>query len=293
MISEIKLALFLLLLFLPCMSTHTSAATWGVPGGTLDARAGSDSQQLAVNSFGLFDIPTVNGSTNGSVDTASSSLELTPVNNSLLLFESFADSSTDPAGTTFNASATSFFQLPFTLAEQARATLTAKVLKSGTLGTSVRVTNDPPDLTLSISIAEDTGGSPRSESQILSPGEYRFSGAILTEARNPEAHTGSIDGTLVITALADLDGDLSVGASDLAIWEAGFGMPASASPWDGDIDGDGIVSGSDFLQWQRDHGPVTSSIVAVVNVPEPASFLMAGASLLHRMLRRRRSRFGH
>jgi hypothetical protein len=76
-----------------------------------------------------------------------------------------------------------------------------------------------------------------------------------------------------------LDGDLVVGASDLALWEAGFGTAPPASFTDGDVNGDLRVNGTDFLLWQQEFGPVGVQTVALVSLPEPASFLLVGFGL--------------
>ncbi len=271
---------FSLMLILLCNSTPAIAANWTVPSGSLDARAGSNDQQISVTSFGSLDIPTLNGSTGGSVDTAAASLELTLVNNNLLQFDALAQSSTNQvAQGSPNAEATTLFQVPFSIAEQARAILKAEVLNSGALIASVVVTSQPPSLTLGF--IADTGGQLQSDSRILAPGNYQIAGSIFTLAENPGAQIGEVEGSLVITALSDLDGDLIVGASDLAFWEAGFGGLSPANFRDGDINGDLSVTGSDFLQWQREYGPVTvSTAVALAGVPEPASFLQAVIGLL-------------
>src|SRR5690606_26985545 len=47
------------------------------------------------------------------------------------------------------------------------------------------------------------------------------------------------------------DGDGSVGASDLPIWQASYGVDNG-----GDANGDGDTDGRDFLAWQRTFGAV-------------------------------------
>jgi hypothetical protein len=273
----------LLLVFL-CLVAQANAATWGVLEGLLDARAGANQQQIPVTSFGAFNIPTLTGSTNGSTDTAAASLELTLVNNNRFEFDARGRSSTDQkAQGDPNAEVTTRFNLPFTIAETARAILTSEVLNSGALNTSVLVTSEPPGLTLAITA--DTVGQPQSVSRVLDLNiyqEFLINGNILTWALTPGAQIGDIEaGSLVITALADLDGNLAVDADDLAIWSAGFGTPPPAADFmDGDADGDADTDGADFLLWQLEYGPVTISSVGLAMVPEPASYLLAGFGLL-------------
>jgi hypothetical protein len=77
----------------------------------------------------------------------------------------------------------------------------------------------------------------------------------------------------------DLNGNGITDATDLAIWQAGYGAAFNASPATGDADGDGDVDGRDFLRWQRGVG--SSNLVAESTaVPEPTSFLLLAASVM-------------
>jgi hypothetical protein len=69
---------------------------------------------------------------------------------------------------------------------------------------------------------------------------------------------------------ADFNHDNTVDATDLTLWQTGYGVSTGASYLDGDADGDGAVTGRDFLIWQREfgHGEVVS-LGAVAAVPEP------------------------
>jgi hypothetical protein len=79
-----------------------------------------------------------------------------------------------------------------------------------------------------------------------------------------------------------LDGDLNgngiTDATDLAIWQAGYGAAVNASPATGDADGDGDVDGRDFLRWQRGFG-LSNLMAQSTTVPEPTSFLLLAASV--------------
>jgi hypothetical protein len=63
-----------------------------------------------------------------------------------------------------------------------------------------------------------------------------------------------------------------VDATDLAIWESGYGTAAGKTR--GDADGDGLVTGQDFLIWQQQFGSVALSAASAV-VPEPTSVILA------------------
>lgn len=52
----------------------------------------------------------------------------------------------------------------------------------------------------------------------------------------------------------DFDGNLTVEAADLALWETGYGTDSGATIGDGDADNDGDVDGLDFLTWQQNLG---------------------------------------
>lgn len=65
----------------------------------------------------------------------------------------------------------------------------------------------------------------------------------------------------------DFDGDTTVDAADLAVWQSGY------STQGGDADGDGDSDGTDYLVWQTQFGN-TSAISATV-VPEPATAMLA------------------
>lgn len=76
----------------------------------------------------------------------------------------------------------------------------------------------------------------------------------------------------------DFDGNGTVDANDLALWQNGFGISSGAAAGDGDADGDSDVDGLDFLTWQRNH-----TQAAAVAVPEPltaALLFVAGLELL-------------
>ena len=79
----------------------------------------------------------------------------------------------------------------------------------------------------------------------------------------------------------DLTGNGITDGADLAIWEAGYGDAAGATPALGDTDGDGDVDGADFLRIQRgfNNGAALNSSSAV-QAPEPSALLLCCLSTL-------------
>ncbi|MCA9236890.1 MAG: hypothetical protein KDA44_15545 [Planctomycetales bacterium] len=103
------------------------------------------------------------------------------------------------------------------------------------------------------------------------------------------------DGYTYVTAdhyPADFDEDADVDATDLASWQAGFGISSGAAHADGDADQNHQVNGRDFLIWQIQYGLSANAISPVQAVPEPTSLslLLAVASLAAAIRGLRRSR---
>ncbi len=67
----------------------------------------------------------------------------------------------------------------------------------------------------------------------------------------------------------DFNGDRFVDATDLALWQEGYGIDENAALLDGDADGDGDVDGRDFLVWQRNH----TGSATLASVPEPSTIV--------------------
>jgi hypothetical protein len=74
---------------------------------------------------------------------------------------------------------------------------------------------------------------------------------------------------VVVYDSADFNLDLTVDASDLAIWQLGYGTQSGAEKNNGDADDDGDVDARDFLIWQRNYASGTLS--ASTAVPEPTT----------------------
>jgi hypothetical protein len=88
-------------------------------------------------------------------------------------------------------------------------------------------------------LRNDTGGP-------ISFDYYRIQSAM--NALDPTGWN-SLDDQGIGSLPADFNGNGSVGASDLPIWQASYGTNAGA-----DADGDGDTDGRDFLLWQRTFG---------------------------------------
>lgn len=69
----------------------------------------------------------------------------------------------------------------------------------------------------------------------------------------------------------DLTGNGVTDGADLAIWESGYGIAASATPAQGDADGDGDVDGIDFLRWQKGASAAGGATAESAVVPEPST----------------------
>lgn len=89
-----------------------------------------------------------------------------------------------------------------------------------------------------------------------------------------------ISGVVATTSLAaDFNGDLTVDATDLAMWRAGYGNPYNVQVQSGDANRDHRVNGADFLIWQRAYSAPASSAA----VPEPSTAaLLAFVALIVR-----------
>ena len=71
----------------------------------------------------------------------------------------------------------------------------------------------------------------------------------------------------------DFNGDNSVGASDLADWQVGFGTSAGATRDQGDAEGDGDIDGFDFLFWQRNFGASSPDPLSILTIDDTQSHI--------------------
>ena len=88
----------------------------------------------------------------------------------------------------------------------------------------------------------------------------------------------------VIFLAADFDMDGDMDNTDLATWQAAFGLSAA-----GDTDDDGDSDGADFLTWQQQFtGDLGAVAVLTTTVPEPATALLLLTGMLKLAFPRRK-----
>jgi cytochrome c peroxidase len=99
--------------------------------------------------------------------------------------------------------------------------------------------------------------------------------------------TSSLFSDPFVDVPGDFDGNGTVNAADLAVWQVAFGVSGLA-----DADGDGDSDGRDFLIWQRNIGTTWEDfapLAAVRSVPEPTGVVLVGSALLLAFRRRKRA----
>ena len=91
-----------------------------------------------------------------------------------------------------------------------------------------------------------------------------------------------------VVRAGDFDEDGDVDLDDFSPWTGGFGTSSGALHAEGDADFDGDADGTDFLAWQRELGQTSALAAAESTVPEPSTFILAGAGLIAWTFARRR-----
>jgi hypothetical protein len=115
-------------------------------------------------------------------------------------------------------------------------------------------------------------------------GNYEFR----SSWRDTEGNGWDIVAPFQIVRAGDFDADRDVDADDLPRWTVGFGTSSGALHAEGDSDFDGDADGTDFLAWQRELGEASPLAAAESTVPEPSTFILAGAGLIAWTFARRR-----
>ena len=124
-----------------------------------------------------------------------------------------------------------------------------------------------PELGQSFEILHAAGGVAGSFSELDLPG--------LATGLSWHVSYGSNNVELLVVSSADFNSDGNVDYTDLAMWEAGYGLVATREQ--GDADGSGLVDGNDFLVWQSQFGTTASAQnVSPQSIPEPSTQLLLG-----------------
>lgn len=276
---------------------RAAGVTFGTLTGEVKARAGETSNSRPVTQYAMAD---GSGSTGisanvimgASFDNAASSVTPVLLNSRQFAFAALASSSTDTPTTpaTPRADSSAMIVQPLTVDGVQRIVLASNFLVSG-------AASGPASAVVSLTNA---AGSPllridgAFENSAQQSTIYAAGNLLLTIRANSQSHAeGSAivsiqNGSLLVTALADVNGDLAVNDADLAQWAAALGAPFSQSP-SGDLDGTARADGLDFLLWQREFGDVSTANSAATAVPEPHSALLWAAAIAPFCRARRRN----
>jgi hypothetical protein len=254
------------------------AATFGALSGTLTIRAGDDPQQttpaiLGSTSLGDSDF---NGTTGG-IYTASAGLTISRIGGSTLLFSGIAAASTNEDAMPPNPNAIAFvnFSQAFTTATPQWIEFTTKVKDTGAEVSAVITLNRTGEA-MPLFTQSDTAEATITQRGLFAPGTFSAQGFISATANFTGAHSGVIDGSILIASLADFNNDGVVSSADLPTIRSNFGSTTGLFA-NGDLDANGRTDGSDLLLWQRQLGTHTLAAPAATAIPEPAT---GGAAVL-------------
>jgi hypothetical protein len=266
-------------------------ANFGDPSGQVDVRAGIQAETKPLD--GYSPISASKTSFGGSFDVATASVAPALVSSTEVRYVLSAVAGTDTAavGEEPRAEAMAAFHQPFTLSSQKRVFVIAEVKSLSDGQSQARVRVDAQNGIGSFSLG-DTNGATVGRSAILPPGQHTLN--VTAGARaftvDPNGHTGTADGRMLITFEADIDGNQRVDADDRLAWEHVLGTNPPYSP-NGDLNGDLRANGEDLLLWQRQfRGPPPARGAASFHlVPEPHTALAAWVAALMPFLSRQRS----
>jgi hypothetical protein len=265
------------------LGTHVAqAATFGALSGTLTIRAGDNPQQttsaiLGSTSLTDFDFNTMSGG----LYNATASLTIAQTGGSMLQFSAVAtSSSTQPAlsGNPPNATAFVNFSQAFTTAVPQWIELTVRV-EDADPEVSALVTLNRTGQPAAVFTQGHTAGATITQRGLFPAGTFTAQGFISTTAIAAGAHSGVIDGSVLIASLADFNNDGVVTGADLPTIRSNFGSTTGLFA-NGDLDANGRTDGGDFLLWQRQLGTLTLSTPAATAVPEPATGIAAALGVL-------------
>ncbi len=273
-------------------ASPATAATFGALTGTLSVRAGDNapkSTPAVVGSLSLFDNDLTPST--GGFHQASSFLSITRLGGYSVLFSGVAASVTTQNATTgTNATASLNFSQAFTTTSQQWLEFTAKVDDPAGVEVTSLVTLTRSGQPAPLYTQSHSNGRAITQHALIPAGTYTLQGAITTSAAAANAHSGVIDGSILIASLANFNQDAFVNGLDLATLRTKFGSTTGQFA-DGDADGNGRTDGNDILLWQRQLGTTLGPTPIASPIPEPASGLLAAGAVLAaaRYCRMRRS----
>jgi hypothetical protein len=236
-------------------ASKASAATFGPITGTLQIAAGmSQSAPAAIGTTSLID--------STPPEFADASLTAAIFGASQFSFVSSAHAVIIFSGTSASGSLT--FNQPFITASQQWIQLSANVLSPpgdpGAVATLKLAKTGQANPVFSLG---HTNGAELSSEGLFAAGTFTVEGAINTAATALGAKSGAISGFVLITPLADYDGNLTVGAGDFPTIRTNFG-PNPKTFATGDVTGDGFTDGRDMLLFQRQLGTRGQDILGAV-----------------------------
>jgi hypothetical protein len=254
------------------------AATFGALSGTLTIRAGDDPQQTAPAILGTASLADNDLNTmSGGFYQASTSLTITQTGSSKLQFSGVAASISNQTATPGNPNALAFFNFSqaFTTVTPQWIEMTAKVIDADPEVSAV-VTLNRNGQPAAVFTQGATGGATITQRGLLPADTYTAQGFVSTTATAAGAHSGVIDGSILIASLADFNNDGVVSSADLPTIRSNFGSTTGLFA-NGDLDANGRTDGGDLLLWQRQLGTHTLAAAAATAIPEPAT---GGAAVL-------------
>jgi hypothetical protein len=257
-------------------ATAAGAADFGPLFGNVSVKAGANAEKTKTAIVG-----TVTESDNelvGSIDIVTARLTAERFGGSKLTFSGLATSVTNapaPPGQ-FNATAQVSFAQSFTTAAPQWLVFSART-DIPPSDAAVLVTLNVTRAGQSVFSAGHTSGSTFVHG--LQPaGVYNVQGNIFSSASAAGTHTGLLDASVLIAALADFNGNTMIDGGDLGTWRTGFGSLTGTFA-SGNLDGDADTDGADFLLWQNQLG--TQALVGANNAtPEPAAAALAAIGAL-------------
>jgi hypothetical protein len=270
---------------------EAQAATFGALSGTLTIRAGDDPQQTTPAILGTASLAdNALNTMSGGFYQASTSLTITQVGGSKLQFSGVAASVSNQTASPGSPNATAFvnFSQPFTTVAPQWIELTVKV-NDADPEVSALVTLNRTGQPTPVFTQGATAGATITQRGLFPADTFTAQGFVSTTATAAGAHSGVVDGSILIASLADFNNDGVVSSADLPTIKSNFGSTTGLFA-SGDLDANGRTDGSDLLLWQRQLGTHTLTAPATIAVPEPASgvagaFGLLGASTYCRMRR--------